>query len=103
MAAVGLPDWTQCEPKFCATTPCRDGCWFASRGHRYQMIKEGHRLLSSQPSDLLFATITDPKWELPVGQLAEANIPTTPRVAVAASASYRSSRPLNTFPNQGLR
>jgi hypothetical protein len=67
--------WQECEPKFCAATPCRDGCWFASRRHRYQMITEGHRLLSNQPGDLLFATITHPKWELPIGKLAEANIP----------------------------
>jgi hypothetical protein len=32
-------------------------------------------LLSSLPGDLFFVTITHPKWELPVGQLAEANIP----------------------------
>jgi hypothetical protein len=68
-------EWQECEPDFCAATPCRDGCWFASRHHRYQMITEGHRLLSDQPGDLLFVTITHPKWELPVGKLAEANIP----------------------------
>jgi hypothetical protein len=68
-------DWGECEPGFCAATPCREGCWFASRHHRYQMITEGHRLLSDQPGDLHFVTITPPKWELPVGQLAEANIP----------------------------
>jgi hypothetical protein len=68
-------EWQECEPNFCATAPCRDGCWFASRRHRYQMITEGHRLLSSLPGDLFFVTITHPKWELPVGQLAEANIP----------------------------
>jgi hypothetical protein len=65
----------ECEPDFCAAAPCRDGCWFASRRHRYQMITEAHRLLSDQPGDLLFATITHPKWELPVGKLAKANIP----------------------------
>ena len=68
-------EWQECEPNFCAATPCRDGCWFASRRHRYQMITEGHRLLSDQPGHLLFVTITHPKWELPVGKLAEANIP----------------------------
>jgi hypothetical protein len=67
--------WLECEPGSCAATPCCDGCWFASRDHRYQMITEGHRLLSNQPGDLLFVTITHPKWEKPVGQLAEANIP----------------------------
>jgi hypothetical protein len=28
------------------------------------MITEGHRLLSDQPGDLLFVTITHPKWEI---------------------------------------
>jgi hypothetical protein len=69
-----LSDWQECERNFCAAAPCRDGCWLASRRHRYQMITEGHRLLSSQPGDLLFATITHPKWEKPVGNLSEANI-----------------------------
>jgi hypothetical protein len=96
-------DWQECEPDFCAATPCRDGCWFASRRHRYEMITEGHRLLSSQPGDLLFVTITHPKWELPVGDLAEANIPAFLHMAAAASANSRSPAPLNTFPNQGLR
>jgi hypothetical protein len=74
--------WQECEPNFCAATPCREGCWFASRRHRYQMITEGHRLLSSQPGllssqpgDLFFVTITHPKWQLPIGKLAKANIP----------------------------
>jgi hypothetical protein len=67
-------DWQECESGFCAARPCRDGCWFASRRHRYQMIIEGHRLLSDQPGDLLFVTITHPRWEKPVGSLSEANI-----------------------------
>jgi hypothetical protein len=67
-------EWQECEPGLCAGAPCRDGCWFASRDHRYQMITEGHRLLSNLPGDLLFVTITHPKWELPIGKLAEANI-----------------------------
>jgi hypothetical protein len=70
-----LSEWTECEPKLCAATPCRDGCWFASRRHRYQMITQGHRLLSNQPGELLFVTITHPKWEVPVGALNKANIP----------------------------
>jgi hypothetical protein len=68
-------NWEECEPGFCAARPCREGCWHASRDHRYQMITEGHRLLSDQPGDLLFVTITHPKWEKPVGSLIEANIP----------------------------
>jgi hypothetical protein len=68
-------DWRECKRNFCAATPCCEGCWFASRRHRYQMITEGHRLLSNQPGDLYFVTITHRKWELPVGQLAAANIP----------------------------
>jgi hypothetical protein len=68
-------EWQSCEPGFCAATPCREGCWFASRRHRYRMITEGHRLLSNQTKDLLFVTVTHPKWELPIGKLAEANIP----------------------------
>jgi hypothetical protein len=39
------------------------------------MIKGAHSLLSNQPGDLHFVTITHPRWELPVGKLAEANIP----------------------------
>jgi hypothetical protein len=69
-----LTDWQECEPDFCAARPCRDGCWFASRRHRYQTITEGHRVLG-QAGDLHFITITHPKWELPVGKLAEANVP----------------------------
>jgi hypothetical protein len=68
-------EWQECAPNFCAATPCREGCWFASRHHRYQMITEAHQLLSSQAGDLFFATITHPKWELPVGDLNQANIP----------------------------
>jgi hypothetical protein len=96
-------DRAECEPNFCAATPCREGCWFASRRHPYHMITEGDRLPSDQPGDLHFVTITHPKCELPVGQLAEANIPAFPHVAAAASANSRSPTPLNTFPNQGLR
>jgi hypothetical protein len=83
-------DWQECEPNFCAATPCREGCWFASRRHRYEMITEGHRLLSNQPGDLLFVTITHPKWELPVGDLAKANIP------AVTQWLYRRSRQLST-------
>jgi hypothetical protein len=83
-------DWTECKPGFCAATLCRDGCWFASRDHRYQTITEGHRLLSDQPKDLLFVTITHPKWELPIGKLAEANIP------AVRQWLYRRSRQLGT-------
>jgi hypothetical protein len=83
-------DWQECEPKFCAATPCRDGCWFASRRHRYQMITEGHQLLSNQPGDLYFVTVTHPKWELPVEKLAEANIP------AVRQWLYRRSRQLGT-------
>jgi hypothetical protein len=61
--------WERCEPDACACSPCRDGCWFASRHHRYQMITEAHRLLSAQTGHLYFVTIAHPKWELPVGQL----------------------------------
>jgi hypothetical protein len=68
-------DWRECEPNFCAARPCRDGCWFASRRHRYEMITEAHSLLTSQTGDLQFTTITHPKWEMPVGKLAEANVP----------------------------
>jgi hypothetical protein len=68
-------EWEECEPDFCAARPCRDGCWFASRQHRYQMITEAHSLLSGQPGDLLFVTITHPKWKLPVGELSQSNIP----------------------------
>jgi hypothetical protein len=67
-------EWQECEPNFCAARPCRDGCWFASRQHRYQMITEAHRLLG-QAGDLHFVTITHPKWELPVGELSQSNIP----------------------------
>jgi hypothetical protein len=96
-------EWQECERDFCAATPCRDGCWFASRRHRYQMITEGHRLLSNQPGDLFFITITHPKWELAPEKLPEANIPAFLHMAAAASANSRSPAPLNTFPNQGLR
>jgi hypothetical protein len=68
-------EWQECEQDFCAAAPCRAGCWFASRRHRYQMITEAHRLLSDHTDSLHFVTITHPKWELPVGKLAEANIP----------------------------
>jgi hypothetical protein len=96
-------EWQECEPGFCAPTPCRDGCWFASRDHRYRMITQGHRLLSNQPGDLLFATITHPKWELPIGKLADANIPAVPRLAAAANAIYRSPALMNMFSYRGLR
>jgi hypothetical protein len=33
-------EWQECEPKFCAATPCRDGCWHASRDLRFQMVTE---------------------------------------------------------------
>jgi hypothetical protein len=68
-------EWAECEPGFCAARPCRDGCWFASRQHRYQMITEAHSLLTSHSGDLHFVTITHPKWELPVGELSQSNIP----------------------------
>jgi hypothetical protein len=68
-------DWQECEPDFCAARPCRDGCWFASRQHRYRMITEAHSLLTSHSGDLHFVTITHPKWEVPVGSLSEANVP----------------------------
>jgi hypothetical protein len=66
-------DWERCEREFCASTPCLDGCWFASRHHRYQMITEAHRLFSTQTGDL-FVTVAHPKWELPVGNLNQATI-----------------------------
>jgi hypothetical protein len=83
-------EWAECETEFCAATPCRDGCWFASRRHRYQMITEGHRLLSDQTESLHFVTITHPRWELPIGRLAEANIP------AVRQWLYRRSRQLGT-------
>jgi hypothetical protein len=67
-------DWETCDPDSCDCTRCRDGCWFASRRHRYQTITEAHRLLSSQTSPLWFVTVAHPKWELPVGNLDQANI-----------------------------
>jgi hypothetical protein len=67
------------------------------------MITEGYRLLSNQPGDLFFATITHPKWELPVGKLAEANRPAILCMAPAAGAHERSPLPLNMFPDQGMR
>jgi hypothetical protein len=69
-------DWQECEPDFCATAPCRDGCWFSSRRHRYEMITESHRLLSGRSDDLLFVTITHPKGELAVGR---SPTPTSPQ------------------------
>jgi hypothetical protein len=67
-------DWEECEPEACACSPCRDGCWFASRHDRYQMITEAHRLFTTQSTDLAFVTVAHPKWELPVGNLDQANI-----------------------------
>jgi hypothetical protein len=66
--------WEECEPDFCACSPCRDGCWFASRRHRYQLITEAHRLFTTQTGDVHFITVAHPKWELPVGDLDQANI-----------------------------
>ena len=67
-------DWQECDPEQCECTPCRDGCWFASRHHRYQTITEAHRLLSTQTGDLYFVTVAHPKWERPIGKLDQANI-----------------------------
>src|SRR5580704_8967062 len=67
-------DWEKCEPEFCASTPCLDGCWFASRRHRYQTITEAHRLFSTQTGDLVFVTVAHPTWELPAGNLDQTNI-----------------------------
>jgi hypothetical protein len=67
-------DWQKCEPDACACTPCLDGCWFASRRHRYQTITGAHRLFTTQTGALHFVTVAHPKWELPVGNLNQANI-----------------------------
>jgi hypothetical protein len=67
-------DWEECEPEFCACSPCLDGCWFASRHHRYQMITQAHDLFTTQTGDLSFVTVAHPKLELPVGTLDQANI-----------------------------
>jgi hypothetical protein len=66
--------WERCEPDACACTLCKDGCWFASRHHRYQMITEAHRVFTTQTGDLHFVRVAHPKWELPVGNLHQANI-----------------------------
>jgi hypothetical protein len=72
----GEATWAMCTQDLCASTSCQDGCWFASRRHRYKMITEAHRMLSGRPGDLLFVTVTHPNWELPLGKLGEANIST---------------------------
>jgi hypothetical protein len=61
--------WEGCTSFCCASSRCRDGCWFASRKHRYLLITEAHRLLSAHPGPLAFGSIAHPKWELPVGEL----------------------------------
>jgi hypothetical protein len=71
---LGGRDWQACRPDCCACTQCRDGCWFASRRHRFELITEAHRLLSSHSGPLAFVSIAHPKWELPVGKLNQANI-----------------------------
>jgi hypothetical protein len=38
------------------------------------MITEAHRLFTTQTGDLHFVTVAHPKWELPVGNLDQANI-----------------------------
>jgi hypothetical protein len=67
-------DWPHCGPDACACSPCLDGCWFSSRRHRYQMITEAQRLFSTQKTVLHFVSVAHPKWELPVGNLNQANI-----------------------------
>jgi hypothetical protein len=67
-------NWKRCEPDVCACAACLDGCWFASRHHRYQMITEAHRLFATQTGDVVFVTVAHPKWELPIGHLDQANI-----------------------------
>jgi hypothetical protein len=89
-------EWQECEPDFCAASPCRDGCWFGTGGHRNQMITEGHRLLSDQPGDLMFAGIAGVETH-------GSQDPCGPAVAAAANPFYRSPAPLNMFSNRGLR
>jgi hypothetical protein len=68
-------DWQECEPKFCAATPCRDGCWFASRRHRYQMITEGPPAAERSTGGPAFRHHHPPEVGVADGELDEANIP----------------------------
>jgi hypothetical protein len=51
-----------------------DGDWFASRRYRAMLIPQAFELLRDHPGPLFFVTIAHPKWEIPVGQLENANI-----------------------------
>jgi hypothetical protein len=51
-----------------------DGDWLASRRYRAMLIPQAYDLLKDHPGPLFFVTIAHPKWEVPVGQLEDANI-----------------------------
>lgn len=51
-----------------------DGNWLASRRYRAMLIPQAYDLLKDHPGPLFFVTVAHPKWELPVGQLEDANI-----------------------------
>jgi len=51
-----------------------DGDWFASRLYRAMLIPQALKLLKDHPGPRFFVTIAHPNWELPVGQLKNANI-----------------------------
>ena len=50
-----------------------DGDWFASRSYRAMLVPQAYGVLKDHPGPLFFVTIAHPKWELPVGQLEDAN------------------------------
>ena len=51
-----------------------DGDWLASREHRLNLIPQAYDLLSAHRGPLYFATIAHPRWQVPLDQLAKANI-----------------------------
>jgi hypothetical protein len=51
-----------------------DGDWFASRRHRAMLVPQAFNILKDHAGPLSFVTVAHPNWELPVGQLKDANI-----------------------------
>jgi hypothetical protein len=51
-----------------------DGDWLASRRYRLMLLLQAFDLMKDHPGPQSFVTIAHPKWELPLGQLKNANI-----------------------------